>query len=135
MTQGTDSTPALRRGLTGYLRAVAKAVKVPAEGTSFEVSDTATAYLALNRRLPTRPGQDLMLVWSELTGWVLAVETDPGQAPAVIGYLGGTDVVPTPRRVAEFVAGAIEGTAPPSDRPAFGEQRHAIADRLAGYGI
>lgn len=136
MRSDPDSTPALRRGLSGYLRAVAKAVGVPAEGTSFEISDTATAYLALNRRLAARPGQDLMLEWSERTGWVLAVETDPGQTAAVIGYLGGADVVPTPAAVADFVVGAIENTIRPADQPAFGGgDRHAIAERLAAYGI
>ncbi|WP_245617441.1 DUF6292 family protein [Amycolatopsis taiwanensis] len=42
---------------------------MPPEATSFEVSDTATAYLGLARRWSARPVDDLMLVWSERHGW------------------------------------------------------------------
>jgi hypothetical protein len=136
MTNRPDSTPALRRGLSGYLRAVAAAVAVPKEGTSYEISDTATAYVALHRRLSARPDQDLMLVWSENTGWVLAVETDPTQEVAVVAYLGGDDAVPDPASVAEFVTEAIGGTRAVRSRPEFDHRdRHGLADRLSGYGI
>ncbi|WP_132115499.1 DUF6292 family protein [Actinocrispum wychmicini] len=109
-----DGVHALSRGLAGYLSAVAHAVGVPAEGTSFEVSDTATAYLALTRRWSRRPGKDLMLVWSERTGWALLVETDPGETPVSVARLGG-ECVPPPEVVARFVADALTG---PGSQPA-----------------
>nr|WP_157527346.1 DUF6292 family protein [Kibdelosporangium sp. MJ126-NF4]CEL14319.1 hypothetical protein [Kibdelosporangium sp. MJ126-NF4]CTQ88686.1 hypothetical protein [Kibdelosporangium sp. MJ126-NF4] len=115
LTQYSPTTPwssddgnwRLTRGLAGYLRAVAKAIGVPAEATSFEVSDTATAYLALAQRSPDSPARDLMLVWSERSGWILSVETDPGEAPVVIDRIGGTDPLPEPSVVARFVADAL----------------------------
>lgn len=101
-----DSSWALSKGLAGYLRAVAAAVGVPAEGTTCEISDTATAYLALTRRCPARPGRDLMLVWSERTGWTVSVETDPDEAPITIARIDG-DLLPSPETVARFVTNAL----------------------------
>ncbi|ONI81413.1 hypothetical protein ALI144C_18915 [Actinosynnema sp. ALI-1.44] len=102
-----DRTWEMSLGLAGYLRAVAVAVGVPDEGTTFEISDTATAYLALARRWPARPGRDLMLVWSERAGWAVSVETDPDEAPITIARLGD-DPLPRPETVARFVADAID---------------------------
>ncbi|MGH3863546.1 DUF6292 family protein, partial [Actinokineospora sp.] len=99
-----DSTYALRRGLEAYLRAVAEAIDLPAEGTSCEISDTATAYVAL----PARPGKDLMLLWDEHAGWSLAIEHNPPGKPDTVARLS-TDVVPAPREVAAFVENAVAG--------------------------
>ena len=126
-----DCTQALSRGLAGYLAAVATAVGVPAEGTSHEVSDTATAYLALVGRRPDRPGRDLMLVWSEHTGWVVSVETEPTEPPMVLSRLGG-DPLPAPRVVACFVADALAGRG--SDGfPSMRHSRQVLTDRLDRY--
>jgi len=102
-----DEVRELSLGLAGYLRAVAEAIGVPSEGTTFEISDTATAYLALARQWPGRPGRDLMLVWSERTGWTVSVETDPGEQPMVVARLGGRDPAPEPKVVADFVSEAV----------------------------
>src|ERR1043165_8728767 len=102
-----DSIWALSKGLAGYLRAVADAVGVPAEGTTYEISDTATAYVALTRRCPERPGRDLMLVWSERTGWTVSVETDPEEAPIIIARIDG-ELLPAPETVARFVTNALK---------------------------
>jgi hypothetical protein len=102
-----DEVRELSLGLAGYLRAVAEALGVPSEGTTFEISDTATAYLAMARQWPGRPGRDLMLVWSERTGWIVQVETDPGEQPMVVARLGGRDPAPEPKTVAKFVADAL----------------------------
>jgi hypothetical protein len=104
-----DISRELSRGLAGYLHAVAEELGVPPEGTTFEISDTATAYLALARRWPARPGRDVMLVWSERTGWTVSVETDPDETPMVVARLGGADPVPEPRTVAQFVTEALTG--------------------------
>lgn len=134
MDDDTDRTTTLTRGLAGYLRAVAEAVEVSAEGTSFEISDTATAYLGLTRRWLGRPGDDLMLVWSELRGWAVAVETIPGEAPMVVAYFAGADLVPAPTVVARFVADVVVGSRQSgSPLPAFPSERRKLAGRLAEY--
>lgn len=134
MPTGQDSTADLRPGLAGYLRAVAAEVGVPSDGTSYEISDTATAYLALARRWSRRPGHDLMLEWGERDGWALAVETAPADAVEVVAYLGGDDVVPPPSEVARFVTAVIAGAEFARESPEFdGDDRHALASRLARY--
>lgn len=99
-------TDLLATALRTYVRAVAAAVGVPPEGTSHEVTDTVTAYLALTRRWHEFPDRDLMLVWGESHGWAVSVETLPGEAPVVLAYLSG-DPVPHPSAVARFVTDSI----------------------------
>jgi hypothetical protein len=123
------------RGLGGYVHAVARAVGVSPEATSYEVSDTATAYLGLNRRVPKHPDRDLMLVWGERDGWLVAVETDPVEEPIVLAYLGG-DVLPGPEAVARFVTDLVAGGAPgQTTAPGFRSpgDRDELAERLARY--
>ncbi|ALG15054.1 hypothetical protein AOZ06_25280 [Kibdelosporangium phytohabitans] len=121
-------------GLAGYLRAVADAVGVPAEGTTFEISDTATAYVALARRWSARPSRDLMLVWSERTGWAVSVETDPAEAPITIARLHG-DPLPKPETVARFVADAVDHRRGGAQSPAAPtpSTRAVLARGLARY--
>jgi uncharacterized protein DUF6292 len=135
MERGADTTHALSRGLAGYVRAIAGALGLPEEGTSFEISDTATAYVALARHSGRHPGRDLMLVWSERTGWAVAVETDPGTPSAVIAYFGGQDPVPEAYAVAAFVDDVLAGRRSQDRRPAFAtvNNRARLAGRLAGY--
>jgi hypothetical protein len=109
MQDAPDNQWTLHHGLAGYLRAVATAVGVPSEGTDFEISDTATAYLGLARRSTEWPDQDLMLVWSERRGWSVAVETDPVEAPVVLAHLDVDDVAPEPKVVAAFVVDVVAG--------------------------
>jgi hypothetical protein len=126
-----DCTHALSRGLAGYLAAVATAVGVAAEGTSHEVTDTATAYLALVERRPDRSGRDLMLVWSEHAGWAVSVETDPAEPPMVLSRLGG-DPLPSPQVVARFVADALAGRCR-DGVPSMRHSRPVLSDRLDRY--
>ncbi len=130
-----DNQASLRNGLAGYVQAVAAALRVPIEATEFEISDTATAYLALAVNWVLRPGRDLMLLWTESHGWSVAVETIPGERPVVLGYLGGTDVVPAPQAVARFVAGLVSGPGAPSNCPMFpvDNSRKELARRLGRY--
>ncbi len=125
-----DSTHTLRRGLEGYLRAVSSALRLPDEGISCEISDTATAYLAL----PGRVGDDLMLLWDEHTGWTLAVEHAPDAEPEVLGRYG-TDRVPSPESVAAFVADTQTGRLPGGNRPVAESSggRWELAERLSRY--
>jgi hypothetical protein len=125
----------LAQGLDGYLHAVAEAIGVPLDGSSYEVSDTVTAYLALTRRWSRRPGRDLMLVWDETGGWSIAIETDPGEPPEVIARWSGTDPVPAPEAVARFVTQALSG-GPAEGRPAnvvAAPNRARLAERLMAY--
>jgi len=123
----------LADGLAGYVRAVAGALNVDAEATAFEVSDTATAYLALSVRSPAHPGRDLMLVWTERQGWALSVETAPTEPPAVLAYLG-PDVVPEPVEVAGFVIGVLTGSSRDGCvPPGVVAGRREVGTRLARY--
>ncbi len=115
-------------GLAGYVRAIAEQVGVPPEGTEFEVSDTATAYLALAEGGLDR---DLMLVWSEAHGWAVAEETAPAEPPVVLAHLG-FPLVPPPRAVARFVADVLAGK-PGRAKPTMGDDRAALAQRLRPY--
>jgi hypothetical protein len=101
-----DDTHLLAHALNDYVLAVAEAVGVPHEGTTYEVTDTVTAYLALARRKPEYPGRDLMLIWSEWQGWVVAVETEPTEPPVMLACFG-SDTVPHPKAVARFVTESI----------------------------
>lgn len=95
-------------------------------------------YLALAGRWHERADQDLMLVWSERHGWVLAVETDPTENALVVDYLGGDDLVPEPKEVAQFVVDVMAGRRRHrGDRPVFPivGTRHDLADRLADYVV
>lgn len=129
-----ETTRTLGQGLAGYVRAVAAAVGVPTEGTGYEVSDTATAYLGLSDRWA---GRDLMLVWSERHGWSIAVETEPTESPMVVAHLGGGDPVPEPAVVGRFVADVEAGSPMGVVRPDFAAvgNRDVLAKRLSRYAV
>ncbi|HKS44579.1 MAG TPA: DUF6292 family protein [Amycolatopsis sp.] len=135
MDVDVDVTQALFRGLAGYVRAVAQELDLPAEGTSFEISDTATAYIGLAARWPARPGRDLMLNWSECAGWSIAVETTPAELTLVVAEFGA-DPLPPPRPLARFVTNTLAGhrrrVALDRARP-DPINRHMLAARLARY--
>lgn len=132
----TDLARRVEQGLGGYVAAVAAVLGVSEEATYFEVSDTATAYLGLTNRCARWPGRDLMLVWNERYGWSVAVETDPGETDAVLAYLGGTELVPSPGTVARFAALVVAGDWPKWPRPALPTStvdRHILAERLRNH--
>jgi len=134
MEHSEPDTRTLERGLGEYVGAVAAAVGVPAESMTVEISDTATAYLGLPGRWRDRPEHDVMLVWSELRGWSLAVETDPAEAPVLIAHYGGDDLVPPPGVVAQFVADAAAGRrGEERPGPATALTRKSLAERLRPY--
>jgi hypothetical protein len=115
----TVSLQELERGLAGYVHAVATELGVPKEATGFEISDTITAYLGLPDRHPDCPHRDLMLVWNERDGWLVAAETHPTEPIIVIGYLGGYDILPHPRTVARFVGNLRTGFLLGRPRPTY----------------
>ncbi|NUT50214.1 MAG: hypothetical protein HOV94_23315 [Saccharothrix sp.] len=124
-----DDSAVISLGLARYVQAVAEEVGVPPEGTEFEVSDTATAYLGLEG-----PGRDLMLLWNERRGWSIAVETDPAEQPVVVAHLG-PPLVPPPDEVARFVDDVLAGKPGAGAEPEFGvtPDRHRLAGRLSDY--
>jgi hypothetical protein len=117
--------------LAVYVHHVAAAIGVPTEATECEVTDTATAYLGLDQRCSLRPDHDLMLVWEEVLGWYIAVETTPSEAPLVLAYLDG-DTVPTPAAVAAFVTDTVDGRSMSRIRPVPPTtERATLAEKMA----
>ena len=92
----------LIRALRDYVHAVARAIGVPADGVTCEVTDTVTAYLPLASRAIAYPDHDLMLVWSDRRGWSVLLETRPAAAVIVIGSLDRAVVV-RPAEVERFI--------------------------------
>ncbi|MGB3438878.1 MAG: DUF6292 family protein [Actinophytocola sp.] len=121
----------LSRQLAVYVREVAAAIGVPAEATGHEVTDTATAYIALDQRSASRPDHDLMLAWDERLGWYVAVETTPNEPAEIVAYLCG-DAVPTPAAVARFVADTTTGRSTSRIRPVLPRlERATLAKNMA----
>lgn len=129
-----DSSVALARGLGGYVRAVAEAIGLPAEGTSFEISDTATGYLGLTARLPAYPGRDLMLNWSERRGWWIAVETAPNEPQQLIAEFAD-ELLPAPAEVAAFVTATLAGGRARATARFELLDRGTLADLLERYAV
>jgi hypothetical protein len=124
--------PGLERVLASYVHDVAIQVGVPAEATGFEISDTVTAYLGLRERRADCPNRDLMLVWNERDGWLVAAETDPTESGRVLGYLGGHDIVPHPRAVAQFVVTLLSGHHLSRPHPVYPSHSHRDLASLLG---
>lgn len=122
-------------GLDGYLRAVAMAVHVPVAAAWSDTHPPATAYLPLPHRSPERPDRDLLLVWGERDGWLIAADTTLTEPPLVLAYLG-QDILPTPDTVRRFVTDMTAGRHPGQLNPpgfrAAGDHDD-LADRLAAY--
>jgi hypothetical protein len=114
-----DSDPdgVTAHGLAGYVRAVATELGLPPEATYHEIDERpAAAYIAVDRRAPGFPYQDVALVWDEENGWAAVIETDPARTPIILGYLGD-DVLPPPITVAAFVNDILTGAGPPVREP------------------
>lgn len=123
------------RGLRSYLWQVCRALGIGPEASYCDVDDRASAYVALDGRLPGYPDHDLALVWDEENGWAAALENRTGDDMVVLCYLGW-DVLPPPAAVVSFVAELrADGYPGQPDPPAL---RVALADdgfydRLSAY--
>lgn len=127
----TPRTVGFSQRLAVYVDQVATALGVPPEAIGCEVSDTATAYVGLERRWTAQPDRDLMLVWDEHLGWYLAVETTPAEPPVIVAYLHGAVVAP-PDVVARFVRDTTAGRHVNRFRPVLPlTERTALADLMA----
>ncbi len=119
--------------LADYVGQVADAIGVPADAVGHEVTDTATAYIALDERCVTQPDHDLMLVWDERLGWYVAAETAPAESPVVMAYLAG-DAVPSPAAVARFVSDTVDGRYANRIRPVLSPtERAVLAEKMAAH--
>ncbi|WP_245931560.1 DUF6292 family protein [Actinokineospora auranticolor] len=98
----------METALAVYVRQVAGQLGVPADAVTYEVTDTATAYIGLTDRAAALPRRDLMLVWDESLGWYVAVEPRGNDRPPVICHLGG-EIAPAPALVARFVSDVVDG--------------------------
>jgi Family of unknown function (DUF6292) len=98
------------RGLRGYVAEVAAALGVGLESCAIDPQSPASAYIALDQRVPRYPDRDLALLWDERHGWSAAVETHSGEDLVVLTYRGG-DPLPTPSEVVRFVAAVQAGRA------------------------
>lgn len=117
-------------GLRGYVAAVAGALGLSVAGAHHEVTDTTTAYIALTEHSPTLPDRDLMLTWTDIVGWTLAIEPGrPGQAPVVLARLV-RDRLPAAAVVARFVDQVL-ACGPVDQAPTPGPG--TLAERLTGY--
>lgn len=126
----TEPLPLSRR-LADYVHQVAAAIGVSSDATGHEVTDTATAYVAVDERCVTHPDHDLMLVWDERLGWYIAIETTPTEPPVVMAYLDG-DAVPAPAVVARFVTDTANGRHTCRIRPVFPPtERSTLAEKMA----
>lgn len=102
----SEGTHLLAGALERYVEKVAEALGVPRDGISFEVTDTATAYIALGCRAVAHPARDAMLVWSATQGWAVSIETDPTEPQIVLARATG-DIVQAPEVVARLVADSM----------------------------
>lgn len=128
---GIDRDHGLRSGLTGYLAAVSAAVGVGEESCTVDLDAPASAYIALDVRLPRHPGRDMALLWDERHGWAFAMETHSGEDLLVLAYLGD-ELVPSPARVRGFVAAirSAGGASAPPVPPDLRGDRGELLDRL-----
>ncbi|MFI9456654.1 DUF6292 family protein [Amycolatopsis sp. NPDC052450] len=123
------------KGLHRYVSLVIEALGLHGDACCVQLEPIASAYIALERRLPSRPDRDVALLWDERHGWALAVETSSGEDLIVVGYQG-LELLPPPRVVATFAESMYsdEATAllePPQLGAA--EAEDGLALRLAAY--
>ncbi|ONI91551.1 hypothetical protein ALI22I_07920 [Saccharothrix sp. ALI-22-I] len=130
-----DRDEVLARGLRGYVRLVTEALDLDSECSYVWDERPARAYLAVDRRLPTRPDREAALLWDEERGWSAAIETHSGEDLIIVDHLGG-DVLPPPRRVAKWAGRLFRGERRDAPRPVPARVNHAAGDltrRLAAY--
>ncbi|MFC7615393.1 DUF6292 family protein [Actinokineospora soli] len=132
MESDFDDTAA--RGLQGYLRLVTGQLRLSGECGFVDAERPMGAYLALDGRLPAYPDRDVALVWDEVRGWAVAVETHSGEDLLVCEYYGA-DLVPAPDAVARWVRGVLSGKGRGRRLVSPRGAREDVAGRLAPYAI
>ncbi|MFE2754534.1 DUF6292 family protein [Actinosynnema sp. NPDC059335] len=132
-----DYDDVVGQALRGYVRRVSAEIGLTGECSCVQSEPRATAYLALDGRLPGIPDRDVALLWDERHGWAAAIETHSGE-DLIIQARFGPDLVPSPRAVARWVEGLFRGEVPrrgaavdgrdPAGEPAARLARYAVAE-------
>lgn len=105
--------------LHAYTEAVAGALKIRPEYTCCSMDSPASAYIALEERLPEFADRDLALIWDERFGWAVAIESSCGEELITVSYLG-VEQVPAPGLVVAFLDSVLSGGDPGvTDPPDF----------------
>nr|WP_052478307.1 DUF6292 family protein [Kibdelosporangium sp. MJ126-NF4] len=116
----------LAAGLRSYVHAVARALRVEPEAAWCEVAEMCTAYVAVRERAIDYPDRDVMVLWDERVGWLVALEPRPDEKLVVLAHVDG-DVVPEPPDVARVVAATLTEQAA---RTSQGPERKVDAGRV-----
>lgn len=130
-----DFDDVVARGLRGYVWLVADALGLRGESWYVKAECPANVYLAVDGRLPGFPDRDVALLWDEEYGWSAAVETHSGEDLIVLSYLG-SEVLPPPRAVAEWVTDLLRGEHRGDPRPArlrTADAEDGLSGPLAAY--
>jgi hypothetical protein len=128
-----EFSSAAARGLARYVRLIASELDLAEHGYYTQLDTPAHAYLALDTRAEDHPTQDAALVWDEVHGWAVAVESRADLV--VLSYLGD-DVLPAPRVVAALTRQVLAGTAPVRATPPAlreADDHDDLPARLASY--
>lgn len=132
----SDTPETFARGLRRYIGNVAAALGVGLESCVIDSTTPASAYVALDVRLPRFPGRDLALLWDERFGWSAAVEAHCGEELLVLAYRGG-ELLATPKDVTRFVtdlrANRSTGTSAPPQIDVPTQQ--AMLRRVCDYAM
>lgn len=103
-----DFDDASARALHDYVRRVSAALGLSGEQVCIDYEPPATAYLALDVRLPHWPDRDVALLWDQHYGWSLAVETHSGEDLLVHAHCDA-GLVPPAAEVAAWTATVLAG--------------------------
>ncbi|WP_410661805.1 DUF6292 family protein [Amycolatopsis sp. lyj-112] len=122
------------RGLHGYVRSVIEALGLRGDAYYAQLEPIASVYIALEQRVSGCADRDVALVWDERHGWALAFENSSHEELIVIRYLG-TDLLPSPRLVAEYTQEALASELPErlDAQPPVLAAGEGLAQRLAAY--
>ncbi|GAB2748821.1 DUF6292 family protein [Amycolatopsis magusensis] len=124
----------LTRALRAYTAAVGSACGAGPESCTVDAGTPASAYIALDGRLPRYPDRDVALIWDERFGWAMAVETHSAEDLLVVAYLGH-DLLARPAKVARFAANVLAGRPGLLEPPRLREAgaHDWLTDRLRPY--
>ena len=118
-----------QRGLQRYVQLVAAVLGADLNGSWYEWSSEATAYLPVPQRMSGNVEQRLALVWDEKSGWSAGVDTDDDFL-VLASY--SEDIVPAPRVVATFVRSVVDDSY--ASAVTSGDYRRSeVRLRLAAY--
>lgn len=123
VTDACSVTEQAELGLRHYIHRVAVELGLDPAATYCELAEFASAYVALDDKLPDKPHRDLALVWDEHQGWALAIESSCGEDLRLLSWYGA-ELVPDPPRVAHFLKTALGDEQRVPEPPAWQRRHH-----------